>query len=303
MYNYDNELAPKGCANLNWACYYSRLKNLACTMFKWNNLPDSVDVRYLEDCLFRYGCAVIFKNTANNKLMGLQAEMEGVNFYENPVTIRPISPVQNFNKIDFDDCVLVRNTPDMFPTIMHTLKYTEELYDLDQTRDINIKAQKTPIIMLCNDISQKQSMQALYQKYNGNTPVIYALKDGFDLNDVTVLQTNAPFIAGQLQDIKNTIYNEYLSILGIGITEFKRERSIVAESQQYQAQANALANIGLTERQHACDKINKIFADILDDEVSVELAAEVTIDGTKYGSSNSTQTNLSYSFNRDASEV
>ena len=51
MYNYDNELADKEASHSAYADYYYRLKSLACTMFKWEGLPDSVNERYLEYCL------------------------------------------------------------------------------------------------------------------------------------------------------------------------------------------------------------------------------------------------------------
>lgn len=287
MYNYDNELMTKRAGCLSWVTWYTRLRNLACTMFEWKNLPISISERFLEECLYQYGYACIFKNPTNDLLMGLQCNMEGLNFYDDPVNVRPISPVQTFDAIPFDECVLVRNTPDMYPTIMTTLKYTEELYDIDESRDVNIRAQKTPILIL-TDMKQKQTMQAMYQKYNGNSPVIYGYKDNFDQNNFTVLKTDAPFVAGQLQDIKTTIYNEYLSSLGIGITEFKKERSITAESEQYTAQANALAQIGLTERQEACDKINRIFGDMLEEPVSVHIRANYNIGSDRFSTSNST---------------
>jgi len=210
-----------------------------------------------------------------------------VNFYDEPINIRPITPVQYFPPIPYEDCVLVRNTPDMYPTIMTTLKYTEELWDIDQSRNVNIKAQKTPILIV-TDMKRKQTMEAVYQKYTGNTPVIYGNKENFDAEGFRVLKTDAPFVAGQLQDIKTTIYNEYLSILGIGITEYKRERSITAEADQYTAQANALANIGLSQRKAACDKINDIFADKLDAPVDVEISAWSEIDTTRFNKNNST---------------
>lgn len=283
MYKYDNELAEKNLANVSYAVYYSKLKNLACTMFKWKNLPKTVNERFLEDCLFRYGYAVFFE--ADMGLMALQATLEGVNFYDEPVNIRPISPVTTFPRIPFNNCVLIRNTPDMYPTIITTLKYTQELYDIDMARDVNIKAQKTPILIL-TDLKQKQTVQSIYQKYNGNTPVIFGNRDAYDPNSFRVLKTDAPFVAGQLQDIKTTIYNEYLSILGIGITEFKRERSITAESEQYTVQANALANIGLSQRKAACEKINTLFPHLLDAPVDVELAANVEIGDSKFNSRN-----------------
>ena len=48
--------------NIVFGHYYRRLKELALSMFEWKNLPDSVDSRFLEDCLFRDGFCVFFKD-------------------------------------------------------------------------------------------------------------------------------------------------------------------------------------------------------------------------------------------------
>lgn len=283
MYNYDNELAEKQSQHAAFADYYHRLKNLATTMFKWNNLPNSVSERYLEWCLYTDGRAVFFEDK-NRGFMALKASLEGINFYNDPVRIRPVSPVQSFDAIDFDKCALIRNTPDMYPTFLTTQRYAKMLYDIDATIDVNIGAQKTPVLIL-TDQKQKATAQAVYQKYTGNTPVIYGMKGTFDPNSFMVLRTDAPFVAGQLQDIKITKYNEYLSFLGIGMADFKRERRVTDEVEQFDQQANALANIGLSQRQHACDVINKLFGL----NVSVDLATDPYMtDGEKYSKNAST---------------
>lgn len=277
MYKYDNELAEKQADAAAYCDYYSRLKNLACTMFKWENLPESVNERFLEYCLFTYGRAVFF-DAPSLGYMALNASLEGINFYNEPNKIRPITPVQNFPAIDADECVLIRNTPDMYPTFLTTNRYAKMLYDIDQTIDINIKSQKTPILIL-TDQKQKQSAMALYQKYNGNTPVIYGNKDNYDPNSFKVLRTDAPFVAGQLQDIKITKYNEYLAFLGIGMADYKAERRVVQEVDQFDKQSNALANIGLSQRKAACEKINRLFGL----NVDVHIATEAyTTEGAKY---------------------
>lgn len=283
MYNYDNELADKQASHAAYADWYFRLKSLACTMFKWENLPESVNERYLEYCMFVYGKAVFF-NHPTRGYMALNGVLEGLNFYNEPLNIRPISAVETFNSIPADKCVLIRNTPDMYPTFLTTMRYTQDLYDIDQTIKVNIGAQKTPILIL-TDNKQKQTAQAVYQKYTGNTPVIYGMKGTFDPNSFMVLRTDAPFVAGQLQDIKITKYNEYLSFLGIGMADFKRERRVTGEVEQFDAQANALANIGLSQRQHACELINELWGL----NVSVKLANEPYItDGDKYSKNAST---------------
>ena len=277
MYKYDNELDEKQAGQAAFCDYYSRLKNLASTMFKWHNLPDSVNERYLEYCLFTYGRAVFF-DAPSLGYMALNCALEGINFYQEPNSIRPITPVKAFDSIPYDNCVLIRNTPDMYPTFLTTIRYAKMLYDIDQSIEVNIRAQKTPILILI-DQKHKQSAMALYQKYDGNTPVIYGNKENYDPNSFKVLRTDAPFVAGQLQDIKITKYNEYLGFLGIGMADYKAERRVANEVSHFDRQSNALANIGLSQRKEACKKINRLFGL----NVDVELATDAYItEGSKY---------------------
>ena len=111
------------------------------------------------------------------------------------------------------------------------------------------------------------------------------MKRTFQPNSFMVLRTDAPFVAGQLQDIKITKYNEYLSFLGIGMADFKRERRVTDEVEQFDQQANALAYIGLSQRKHACKLINDMFGL----NVSVHLANQPYItDSDKYSKNTST---------------
>ena len=76
------------------------------------------------------------------------------------------------------------------------------------------------------------------------------------------------------------------------MAEFKRERRVTDEVKQFDQQANALANIGLSQREQACKLINDMFGL----NVSVRLANEPYItDGDKYSKNAST---ISYVRNR-----
>ena len=44
-----------------YAYYIDRLTELALVMFDWKNVPDTIDVRYLELTLFRDGQAIFLK--------------------------------------------------------------------------------------------------------------------------------------------------------------------------------------------------------------------------------------------------
>ena len=48
--------------NQTYLMYYNRLKELALNLFKWINLPDTIDERYLELTLYEQGQAVFFRD-------------------------------------------------------------------------------------------------------------------------------------------------------------------------------------------------------------------------------------------------
>ena len=45
--------------NATYVDYLERFKKIAMSIFEWENLPDSMDARYLEKCLYYTGCAAL----------------------------------------------------------------------------------------------------------------------------------------------------------------------------------------------------------------------------------------------------
>ena len=76
------------------------------------------------------------------------------------------------------------------------------LYEAERTCDVNIKAQKTPII-LKGDESLKLTLKNLFNNYDGNQPVIYVVKKHLNLQ--ARLQTRK-------QACKQ--FNEYFGLTG-----------------------------------------------------------------------------------------
>lgn len=301
MYKHDSTI-PDTLQN-EWAFldYYYRLKALACTMFEWKGLPDSVSSRVLEERLYSDGYAIFFEDSTLGWL-ALGGGYSGVNVNGDPITCQPTSPAKTFNSMpvvrqgenDYSGkACFVRNNFDCFPTYITTLRYAKSLYTLDMTRDINLKAQKTPVLLLC-DQKGLTTMRNVYAKYEGDAPVIYGDKNILDPNCVKVLKTDAPFIAGQLQDIKVAIYNEYLNILGIAkANDSKKERLITDEVEQGNKEASAFANTMLTSRLAAA----KIISEMTGNEVTVTLRAETETSSPKYEKS-VTSVNYNYGENK-----
>lgn len=235
--------------------YYSRLKLLAMTMFEWENLPESVSERYLEKTLFEMGRALFFEDSELGYLCLRCAYSDMLNVYEEPTKYQAYSI--NYSKIyDANDCVLVRNNYLSSPTDQIVRQYAWRLYNAERAMDLNINAQKTPVLITCPD-NLRMSMKNLYMKYDGNEPFIFAFKN-YDKDCIQVVKTDAPVLTQQLTAYKQTIWQEALSYLGIGTANMqKTERLNIPETVLGNASASMSANTMLKTRLEACDLINK----------------------------------------------
>jgi hypothetical protein len=132
------------------------------------------------------------------------------------------------------------------------------LSDLEESIEVNCKAQKTPVAILCNE-NERLSMQNLYEQFDGNYPFIFGQKE-LNVKDIKSINTGAPFVADKLYQIKMQIWNEALTYLGISnISYQKKERLVSDEVIRNMGGTIASRYTRLEIRREACDKIKKIF--------------------------------------------
>jgi hypothetical protein len=136
--------------------------------------------------------------------------------------------------------------------------FARRLSNLDRIIDVNANAQKTPVLIRASE-KQRLTMMNLYKEYDGNAPFIFGDKN-LDLNDLSVLKTDAPYVADKIYTLKTQIWNEALTYLGISnVNITKKERLITDEVQRNQGGTIASRYSGLDARKQAADKINKMF--------------------------------------------
>lgn len=245
--------------NATYSYYINRLCELSVSMFEWKNLPDTVDERYLETKLFYNGIAVYFNDDVMGNLC-LDCLYNG-NFdvYGNPVKRRAYSSYNQYQKhLDETNSIIIWNNylhSNTFPIIQ---MFAYRLYDLDRTIDVNIRAQKTPILIQCSQ-QQKLSLLNLYKEWDGNAPVIFGDKN-LDLNGIKTIDTGAPFIAENVFIIKSRIWSEALSFLGIENSGAqKKERLLSTEAASMQGDTISSRYSRLQSRRNAAKQINEMF--------------------------------------------
>lgn len=133
------------------------------------------------------------------------------------------------------------------------------LYEAEQTAMVNIKAQKTPVLLLMDE-KQRLTMENIYSQYDGNKPVIFGDKNSLGENVIKAINTQAPFIADKIIDYKKEIWNEALTFLGINnIMVDKKERLITDEANSNNELINLNLQSYLAPRQEACKQFNEKF--------------------------------------------
>ena len=245
--------------NATYIQYYNRLIELSIAMFEWTGLPGTIDPRFLELTLFKYGQAVFFEDEVMGYLALTNAVQGGFDVYGYPVASRAYSPYNNYQKnLTLDDSVIIYNNYLRTPSSLDVEVFAKRLYNLDRVIDVNANAQKTPVLIKCAE-TQRLTMKNLYKEFDGNSPVIFG-DNGLNDANFTVLSTEAPYVADRIYQLKTQIWNEALTYLGISnINVQKKERLITDEVSRNMGGVIASRYSRLNARQNACEKINKMF--------------------------------------------
>lgn len=242
--------------------YLRVLSELAVSMFEWQNVPESVDVRYLEMQLFLSGIAVWFQDEEleNKPQLCLSCTPAG-NFdvYGYPTKRTACSRYNGYNKsLSSSDSVIIYNNFLRTPSVKDCMIYAQRLHTLDRIIDVNAKAQKTPVLVRASE-KQRLALLNVYKEFDGNEPVIFG-DDDLDPNALRAIVTNAPFVADKIYELKTQYWNEALTRLGISNTNTqKKERMITDEVTRNQGGIVASRYSRLESRRTAANKINQMF--------------------------------------------
>ncbi len=280
--------------NATYTDYLERFKKIAMSIFEWVNLPDSMDARYIEKCLYYLGAAGLL-HTEEYGFINTKATSAGdFNIYGLPTAIQCYS--YSFNEQrrlysgltgqDNDinsEAILVMNNWERIPTASTIELFALRLYEAERACDVNIKSQKTPVLLLIDE-NQRLTMRNLYEQYDGNTPVIFGDKNQLSMDSIKAVKTDAPFVANDIMQYKKEIWNEALTFLGVNNLSEKRERLISDETNTNNELINLNLMSYLAPRKLACKQFNEKYSMNIDVKVRSDLdniikrAASVVMD-------------------------
>lgn len=273
MYNVlEMKSIAKVLDNRTFTDYYYRLMLIAKSVFKWENLPNGISEKWIEKYLFTEGKCMFFKSDTLGFMVAKCTE-EGLNEYDEPINLRPVSTGYIDSKVykNNHESILIKNNDCEIPTKPTIELFAYRLSNISRTADINIHAQKTPLLIVCSE-KQRLTMKNVFAQYSGNEPVIYGDKS-LNFDNISVLKTDAPIVFDKLQIQKHEIWNEAMTFLGVNnANQDKKERLVDDEVQANNEQIIMSAQSMLKAREEACEQINKLFK--LNIKVSLRIDSE-----------------------------
>ena len=263
--------------------YLARMRKIALSMFEWQNLPATMNSRYLELCLYYKGQAALLYDDDYGFINTQAADSGYINIYGLPTRINCYSYeynqmrelyVPDVNSAKNQECILVMNNYERIPTAATISLFANRMSEAQRTADINVQAQRTPVLIL-GDKPQELTLRNLYAQYDGNSPVIFGNQNQLTTDSLQVLKTDAPFVAKDLMEYKMQIWNEFLTFLGVNNLAEKRERLISNEVDSNNELVNLNLQSYLAPRKQACKEFNAKFGLTGDKAISVKVRSDL----------------------------
>lgn len=245
--------------------YRDQLMELGMTMIGWDFSKISKDKRqFLNQRQIEYheyfkGATIFFEDKELGAYLCLPVILGG-EFDLDDIPKKRVAYAKNGYRKELDETnsVIIYNNYLRKPSCYTVNHYANRLADLENAIDVNCKAQKTPVAIICDE-NERLSMENLYAKYEGNYPFIFGERD-LDLKGIRAIQTGAPFVADKMFQIKMQVWNEALTHLGISnISYQKKERLVSDEVIRNMGGTIASRYSRLEVRRDAVEKIKDIF--------------------------------------------
>lgn len=256
--------------------------NIATNVYKWNNMPEEIPIRYPEKWLYENGMSVFLEiPNAGYAVLPVMTESIEKNLYGEPsswkaVAVGQMAGIVSSLKLDDTNSVLIRNDNLYRPTFPYVDVLIKQLVNVELTMRLNINAQKCPVWVKTREENALRNKNAFLELYECE-PVQF--HETMSTEELEFFNSGIPYIGNELADTYNVYKYRIMAYLGIdnpGVD--KKERLVVSESDSNADEIMMIRNARLEQRQIAVEKINEIFGL----NVGVECNKDLT-DGTQNG--------------------
>lgn len=246
----------------NWRTYQMYLREmltLAENVFEFENLPDFIDVAFLNKKLLRDGSIAFFKDEYLGVIALPYTVMGTLDIYQRPQKIMAIAPNGSYRRIlNPDEYIIMYDNNGRYPLFLDITQYAERIALDTRTIDINILQQRTPRFWKTST-DKERSVRDIINNVDALENIVLTYDD-INLDDMQLILEPAPYVADKIDIQKEKIWNEFLRLIGIANMNFqKKERNIKDEVLASQGGTIASRYSRFEPRQKAIKLINEKF--------------------------------------------
>lgn len=270
--------------------YKEEMLTLAENVFEFKNLPEFIDVSYLNKTLLRNGSIAFFKDDVLGVIALPYDVIGNFDIYGRPQNIMcRAANGTYYKKLSQDEFVIMYDNNGRYPIFLDICQMAERIALSKRTIDVNIVQQRTPRIWKTSQ-DKKRTLQDMLANIDGMEENI-ATYESIDIDDMNVVLAPAPFVADKIDMHLDKEWAEFYRLIGVAnLIEQKKERMIRDEMSASQGGTIASRFSRFEPRKRAIDEINKKFGTNIEvsyydgepttEEVK-ELIEEVDLDETE----------------------
>ena len=239
--------------------YLREMLTLAENVFEFENLPDFIDVAFLNKKLLRDGSIAFFKDEYLGVIALPYTVMGTLDIYQRPQKIMAIAPNGSYRRIlNPDEYVIMYDNNGRYPLFLDITQYAERIALDTRTIDINILQQRTPRFWKTSS-DKERSVRDIINNVDGLENMLITYED-INIDDIQLVLQPAPYVADKIDIQKEKLWNEFLRLIGIANMNFqKKERNIKDEVLASQGGTIASRYSRFEPRQKAIKLINEKF--------------------------------------------
>ena len=258
----DRKLINNQATNLTtYNMYITQLKMIAQNVFVFDNLPKTLNKRFINKTLLNRGSIAFFRDEDLGGLIALPFENKSMKLdvYNEPLQITVRSSSNYTRTLKQDEFVIMYDNDVRTNIIPFLLQYAERLSICMRTCDVNIAQQRTNRYWKTsnsglNNLKNNLNMIDTFQE------TIITYKNLNQITESTACVEPAPYVADKIDLHYEKIWNEFLRFVGVSNLSYtKKERNIRDEINAMQGGTVISRLDRYSPRKEAVEKINELF--------------------------------------------
>lgn len=253
-----------GLENSSYFYYEKQLYLKLQSVFVFENMPDTVNIDYLKDNLFRTGSMNIINHNGNIYI--LNGGFTGIDIYNFPTELITSNAVLgNMRNVigESGELLYFNRVKDEFISAHSLIKrYSVLLAQCDGTLNTSLMNSRVAQVFWAKNDAELRSLQTMYDKISQGSPAVFLKKDK-GLNDnlnTDIFNVKNTFIGMEIMDTKRTIMNEFLTEIGINnANTTKRERLNSDEVNANNNECLALVELWVSTMNKCFERANLLF--------------------------------------------